>query len=54
MGFNKMPRCQDLRAEELKYYQNDTASMEAALKGIFGAFVVTDFYLRKQKERESC
>lgn len=34
----------------LKYKQNDTASTEAALKGISRASMVTHVYLRKQKE----
>lgn len=39
-----------LGANVLKHDQHDTASMEAALKGIFGAFLVTHFYLGKEKE----
>lgn len=50
MWLNKMASCQGLGANVLKHDQHDTASMEAALKGIFGAFLVTHFYLGKEKE----
>lgn len=44
----------DLGAEVVKGDLNDEASVEAALKGAYGAFVVTSFWDRHGKEKEVC
>ncbi|XP_004713526.1 nmrA-like family domain-containing protein 1 [Echinops telfairi] len=44
----------DLGAEVVKGDLNDAASVEAALKGAYGAFVVTNFWDHNSKEKEVC
>ncbi|XP_049631847.1 nmrA-like family domain-containing protein 1 [Suncus etruscus] len=44
----------DLGAEVVKGDLNDVASMESALKGAYGAFVVTNFWDHNSKEKEVC
>lgn len=44
----------DLGAEVVKGDLNDEASVEAALKGAYGAFVVTSFWDHHSKEKEVC
>ncbi|XP_032982847.1 nmrA-like family domain-containing protein 1 isoform X1 [Rhinolophus ferrumequinum] len=44
----------DLGAEVVKGDLNDEASVEAALKGTYGAFVVTSFWDHHSKEKEVC
>ncbi|XP_006869893.1 PREDICTED: nmrA-like family domain-containing protein 1-like [Chrysochloris asiatica] len=45
---------QDLGAEVVKGDLNDKASVEAVLKGAYGAFVVTNFWDHLSKEKEVC
>ncbi|XP_053421834.1 nmrA-like family domain-containing protein 1 isoform X1 [Nycticebus coucang] len=44
----------DLGAEVVKGDLNDETSVEAALKGAYGAFVVTNFWDHFSKEKEVC
>ncbi|KAM5334832.1 nmrA-like family domain-containing protein 1 [Glossophaga mutica] len=44
----------DLGAEVVKGDLNDEASVEAALKDAYGAFVVTNFWDHSSKEKEVC
>ncbi|XP_007934160.1 nmrA-like family domain-containing protein 1 [Orycteropus afer afer] len=44
----------DLGAEVIKGDLNDEASVEAALKGAYGAFVVTNFWEHLSKKKEVC
>lgn len=44
----------DLGAEVVKGDLNDEASVNAALKGAYGAFVVTSFWDHHSKEKEVC
>ncbi|KAM4863230.1 nmrA-like family domain-containing protein 1 [Urocitellus parryii] len=45
---------QNLGAEVVKGDLNDKASVEAALKGAYGAFVVTNFWEHFSKDKEVC
>ncbi|XP_037380436.1 nmrA-like family domain-containing protein 1 [Talpa occidentalis] len=45
---------QDLGAEVVRGDLNDEASVEAALKDAYGAFVVTNFWDHGSKEKEMC
>ncbi|XP_008821843.1 nmrA-like family domain-containing protein 1 isoform X2 [Nannospalax galili] len=45
---------QDLGAEIARCDLDDAASVEAALKGAYGAFVVTNFWDHLSKEKEVC
>ncbi|XP_004675122.1 PREDICTED: nmrA-like family domain-containing protein 1 [Condylura cristata] len=45
---------QDLGAEVVRGDLNDKASVEAALKGAYGAFLVTNFWEHQNKEKEVC
>ncbi|XP_004603319.2 nmrA-like family domain-containing protein 1 [Sorex araneus] len=45
---------QDLGAEVVRGDLNDEASVEAALHGAYGAFVVTNFWDHHSKEKEVC
>jgi putative NADH-flavin reductase len=44
----------DLGAEVVRCDLNDKASVEAALKGVHGAFLVTNFWDDFSKEKEEC
>lgn len=45
---------QDLGAEVVRCDLDDPASVEEALKGVYGAFVVTNFWDHHSKEKEAC
>lgn len=45
---------QDLGAEVVKGDLNDEASVEAALKGAYGAFLVTNFWDSNSRKKEVC
>ncbi|XP_005071678.2 nmrA-like family domain-containing protein 1 [Mesocricetus auratus] len=45
---------QDLGAEVVRCDLDDSASVEEALKGVYGAFVVTNFWDHLSKEKEVC
>ncbi|XP_040108549.1 nmrA-like family domain-containing protein 1 isoform X2 [Oryx dammah] len=50
----KAQALRDLGAEVVEGDLNDKASVEAALKGAYGAFLVTNFWDHSSKEKEVC